>query len=179
MRARHRFGVLAVASFCGVPDAAAAYRELAAAVLGYLRASGAADAEDILGEVFLQVARDLPGFRDADDPEARRRWVFTIARHRVVDAARRARRQPAVVPGDVPERAAPPLEDDIDPVLVAALRFLTDDQREVLALRFVADLALDDVAVLMGRSVGAVKALQHRALENLRSAVSPAAPPTL
>jgi RNA polymerase sigma-70 factor, ECF subfamily len=168
-----------VASFSGVPDAAAVYRDLSAAVLGYLRAAGAADPEDTLGEVFLQVARDLTGFRDADDPEALRRWVFTIARNRVLDAARRARRQPTVVPGDVPEREAPPVEDDIDPALVAALRALTDDQREVLALRFVADLALDDVATLTGRSVGAVKALQHRALENLRSAVSPEVPPAL
>ena len=168
-----------MASFSDMPDAAAVYRELAAAVLGYLRASGTADPEDILGEVFLQVARDLPGFRDAGDPEARRRWVFTIARHRVIDAARRARRQPALVPGDLPERAAPPVEDDLDPVLVAALQSLTEDQREVLALRFVAYLALDDVATLTGRSVGAVKALQHRALENLRSAVSPEVPPAL
>src|SRR5690606_38682499 len=45
------------------------YRELAPAVLGYLRASGSADPEDRLGEVFLQVARDLPRFRDRDDEQ--------------------------------------------------------------------------------------------------------------
>jgi RNA polymerase sigma-70 factor (ECF subfamily) len=155
------------------------YRRLAAPVLGYLRASGARDPEDRLGEVFLQVARDLDGFADLDDPDAVRRWVFTIARNRVLDAARRERRRPREVLGDAPEVAAAAAVEPVDAALLAGLRALTDDQREVLALRFVADLALEDVARLTGRSTGAVKALQHRALENLRRAVSPEPPPAL
>jgi len=161
-------------------DAGAVYRQLVAAVLGYLRATGTPEPEDRLGDVFLQVARDLPSFRDRDDPEAVRRWVFTIARNRVVDAGRRSRRRPTTVPGEPPEHEGPPATtESIDPDLVAGLRGLTTEQREVLALRFVADLTLEEVARLTGRSVGAVKALQHRALENLRAAVSPDRPPTL
>jgi len=160
-------------------DAASVYRLLAPAVLGYLRASGASDPEDSLGEVFLQVARDLDGFADVDDPAAVRRWVFTIARNRLRDSARRARRRPREVLGDTPEIAADPGAEPVDPALLAGLRTLTTEQRDVLALRFVADLALEDVARLMGRSTGAVKALQHRALENLRRAVSPEPPSAL
>ena len=156
------------------------YRELAPAVLGYLRASGDPEPEDRLGEVFLQVARDLHRFAARDDPTAVRRWVFTIARHRTIDAGRRARRQPLIGRGEVPDLAAPPMGDDVlDPELITALRALTHDQREVLALRFVADLSLDDVARLTGRTVGAVKAMQHRGLEALRLAVSPELPPAL
>jgi len=59
-----------------------------------------------------------------------------------------------------------------DPVLRAALLALTVEQREVVGLRFVADLSLEDVAAVTGRTVGAVKSLQGRALENLRKAVS-------
>jgi RNA polymerase sigma-70 factor (ECF subfamily) len=164
-----------------VTSAEAVYRELAPAVLGYLRASGTPDPEDCLGEVFLGVARDLPRFEDADDPEAVRRWVFTIARHRVVDASRRSRRRPKVVDAPLPDvqGRADDAEAGLDDDLLAGLRALTPDQREVVALRFVADLSLDDVARLTKRSAGAVKALQHRALENLRAAVSPEPPPTL
>lgn len=160
-------------------DAEAAYRQLAPRVLGYLRAQGAADAEDLLGEVFLQVARDGERFRDGEDPEAVRRWVFTIARHRLLDAARRARRRPDTAGGPLPDRPAAPAIEALDRELLLALGQLTDDQREVVVLRFVADLPLDAVAAVTGRRVGAVKALQHRALENLRAAVSPPEPTAL
>lgn len=160
-------------------DAERAYLTLSASVLGYLRARGAVDPEDLLGEVFLQVARDLPRFGDADDDAAVRRWVFAIARNRLIDASRRERRRPALAPGTPPDRAAPAESEPIDPALLAALASLSEDQGEVLALRFVADLSLDDVATVTGRTVGAVKALQHRALENLRAAVSPHDPQAL
>jgi DNA-directed RNA polymerase specialized sigma24 family protein len=67
----------------------------------------------------------------------------------------------------VPDKAAPTLPDPFDPELVRALRRLTADQRQVVALRFVADLPIDAVAALTGRSPNAVKALQHRGLEAL------------
>jgi RNA polymerase sigma-70 factor (ECF subfamily) len=159
-------------------DAAAAYRELARPVLGFLRARGVADPEDVLGEVFLQVARDLDRFREREDPEAVRRWVFTIARNRAIDEGRRRRRRPRVVTAEVPEAGRSDAGGP-DPTLLAAIATLTDDQREVIGLRFVADLALADVARITGRTTEATKALQHRALESLRKAVSPEPPPTL
>jgi DNA-directed RNA polymerase specialized sigma24 family protein len=74
------------------PDAADLYRRLAPPVLGYLRSQGVADADDLLGEIFLQVVRDLSRFRG--DDAALRRWVFTIAHHRIVDTRRRAGGRP-------------------------------------------------------------------------------------
>ena len=153
------------------PNAAQLYRQLAPAVLGYLRAQRAADPEDVLGEVFLQVARDLSQFRGDDD--ALRRWVFSIAHNRLLDAGRRASRRPQLSERVVPELVARPTPDPLDPELVDALATLTHDQREVVVLRFVADLSLDDVARITRRKVGAVKALQHRALEALGSQLSP------
>ena len=152
------------------------YRALAPAVLGYLRAQRAPDPEDLLGEVFLQVARDLHRFQG--DDAARRRWVFAIAHNRLLDARRRLSRRPPVVSRDVPDRADTGPTDPFDPELVAALARLTPDQREVVVLRFVADLPLTDVARITGRRVGAVKALQHRAVDALSAMLRPApAPP--
>lgn len=147
------------------PEAGELYRRLAPAVLGYLRAQRAAEPEDLLGEVFLQVARDLHRF--AGDDDALRRWVFTVAHHRLIDDRRRRSRRPQLADGEVPEVVAPEWPDQPDPALLAALDQLTPDQREVVLLRFVADLPLEAVARMTTRNVGAVKALQHRALEQL------------
>lgn len=155
------------------PDAGEVYRVLAPAVLGYLRAQGAREPEDLLGEVFVQVTRYLPRFRgDAADL---RRWVFTIARHRLVDDRRRRARRPQIATTRVPDREVPPAPDPIDAELVAALEQLTPEQREVVVLRFVADLPLEAVADITGRNVGAVKALQHRALATLARILQAAA----
>lgn len=146
-------------------DAEAVYRLHAPAVRGYLRGQGVPEPDDLLSEVFLQVARSLPGFTGGDDDV--RRWVFTIARHRVVDDHRRRARRPRTVGSDGIDLPAPPHEEPLDPELLEALAHLTADQREVVVLRFVADLSLEDVAALTGRRTGAVKAMQHRALAQL------------
>jgi RNA polymerase sigma-70 factor (ECF subfamily) len=148
-----------------VRDAGDAYRALAPAVLGYLRAQRVPDPEDLLGEIFLQVARDLPRFSGDDD--ALRRWVFTVAHHRLVDERRRLARRPLPSDEPLPDRAAAPAADPVDPELVEALGRLTPEQQEVVVLRFIGDLPLEAVARISGRRVGAVKALQHRALEQL------------
>lgn len=145
------------------------YRTLAPVVLGYLRAQRAPEPEDLLGEVFVQVARDLPRFKG--DDAALRRWVFAIAHNRLLDARRRQGRRPSPVSGVVPDRPAPPTAEPLDPALVEALEVLTPEQREVIVLRFVADLPLEDVARIVSRRVGAVKALQHRALDTLAKAL--------
>jgi RNA polymerase sigma factor (sigma-70 family) len=146
-------------------DAGAVYRSHARAVLGYLRGQGVEDPDDLLGEVFLHVARALPRFRG--DEEHLRRWVFTIARNRVIDDRRRRARRPSTPTDHVPDRAAPDEDGLVDPELVAGLAQLTSEQREVVLLRFVADLPLEDVARITKRTEGAVKSMQHRALAQL------------
>lgn len=122
------------------------------------------DPEDLTGDVFVSVTEKLGGFRGDDG--AVRRWVFTIAHNRRVDEIRRAQRRPETLS---PEPDSPSTHDStpLDPDLVAALERLTDDQRDVVVLRYVGDLSLRDVARITGRRLGAVKMLQARALAAL------------
>jgi RNA polymerase sigma factor (sigma-70 family) len=153
----------------------AVYDALAPAVLGYFRAQRMADPEGLTGDVFVSVARRLRDF-DGDD-EALRRWVFTIAHHRRVDEIRRAARQPTTTTTDGLDLEGPPLEDPLDPALVRALATLTDEQRQVVVLRHVADLSVADVARITGHSEGSVKMLCSRGLEALAGQLAPAADP--
>jgi RNA polymerase sigma-70 factor, ECF subfamily len=148
-----------------------AFREHAGPVHNYLRAAGVRDSEDVLSDVFVDVMRGLEGFRG--DRDALRRWIFTIAHHRVVDEHRRTSRRRRFL-RSVPSEASFTHDEPIDPALIAALDALTPDQREVIVLRFVADLSLETVATLTQRAPGAVKSLQHRALRNLAVQLAPA-----
>ncbi len=161
----------------------ALYRGLTPALRGYVRSLGFADPDDLLGEVWLQVARNLAGFSGTYD--GFRSWVFVIAHHRVIDERRRRSRQPADPIGDdVPDDWAgttPPAEVDAEALLgtdevVELLGSLTDEQREVLALRIIGDLTIDQVASVVGKRPGAVKALQRRALRTLRRILTQAVP---
>jgi len=145
--------------------AEAAYRLLAEPVYGYLRSIDRVDADDLFGDVFVAVAARVDSFEG--DEVALRSWVFTIAHHRIVDWRRRQQRR-KLLPFSRSDHTPPPA-DPFDPELIAALNELTVEQREVLVLRFVADLPLEDVAMITGRTVGAVKSLQHRALAQLSS----------
>ena len=142
-----------------------AYREFAPALLGYFRSHGMSSAEDLVGEVFVNVAQNLRTFRGG--PDDLRRWVFTIARRRRADSIRRLVLRRRIVLGDPPDREAPDCRVAFDTDLVAALQQLTRVQRDVVVLRFVADLSIEDVACILRRSAGAVKALQVRALSRL------------
>jgi RNA polymerase sigma factor (sigma-70 family) len=152
------------------------YRELAPAVLGYLRGSGAAEPEDLLGDVFVAVIRGLPNC--GDDPTAIRRWVFTVAHHRLVDERRRRMTRSRDVAFDVQHE--PSADDCYDEMLnrlsaspaVRALEALTPDQRSVVLLRDVADLSVADTAAVLGKKSGAVKTTHRRALAALATRVS-------
>ena len=152
------------------------YADLSGQVLGYLRGHGAVDPENLLGEVFLQLARNLPGFR-GDEPSFRS-WVFSVAYHRVLDERRTQRRRPTVPLGDADGRGAVgDAEDDAVHVLVTSeaverLHALTPDQRDVVLLRVFGDLTVEQVASVLGRRPGAVKALQRRAFAALARGMS-------
>ena len=145
-----------------------AYEQFAPAVRGYFRGRGAHDHDDLTGDVFVSVTRGLASFRG--DADALRRWVFTIAHHRMVDEYRRAGHDQHVSMAEVPDapQATVTVGDDVDDDLTRALAMLSDDQREVVVLRFVADLAVKDVARIVGKRQGAVKMLQARGLDRLR-----------
>lgn len=148
------------------------FHELAPRVAGYLRLNGAAEVDELTNEVFAQVHRGLQRF--SGDWGGFRSWVFTIAHHRMVDEARRSHRRPPVAMADVSEEAATgDVESEVmdalsEERLHGLLAVLSEDQRRVLLLRVVADLPLEDAAATLGKTVGAVKSLQHRALASLR-----------
>lgn len=152
----------------------AIYDELAPRVHGYLRSRGADEPEDLTSEVFLALFSRLGSV--IGGAAGLRTLLFSIAHARLVDdLRRRSRREPAVEydPG-TDERSAPSSEDEALAVLATdrvreLLAVLPDDQRDVLLMRVVSDLSVEQVAQAMNRSPGAVKQLQRRALLALRA----------
>jgi RNA polymerase sigma-70 factor (ECF subfamily) len=147
------------------------YREIAGPCLGYLRARGAREPEDLLGETFLQLARNISTF-SGNEAEFRS-WAFLVAHHRLVDERRAlARRREDPLPdleehggvGDVEAEAMARVGDARVRRLISRL---TPDQQDVLLLRVVADLTVEEVARILGKRIGAVKGLQRRALAAL------------
>lgn len=152
----------------------AIYRDVSPQVLRYLRAHGAQEPEDVLGEVFVLVVRRLSTFSGGG--RELRAWVLTIARNRMIDEWRRDARRPAdPSPDDEIARLAPSgdaerdaLERLSDERVLRVLDTLTRQQRDVVFLRVFAGLTIEEVARVVGNTPGAVKSLQNRALAAIR-----------
>jgi RNA polymerase sigma-70 factor (ECF subfamily) len=157
-------------------DAPWAYQRLfewlGAPVAGYLRGQGADDAEGLANDVFLRVLTNLGAFQG--DEDRFRSWVFTIAHNKLVDERRRSRRRPVIADRPVADGVAPRATEPEamarlgNEWVQALLGELSADQRDVLLLRIVADLTVEQVAEALGKAPGAVKALQRRGLDTLR-----------
>jgi RNA polymerase sigma-70 factor (ECF subfamily) len=136
-----------------------------------LRIGNEMEAEDMTQQVFLNALQSISSFRWKGVPFSA--WLFRIAHNQAVDHLRRKKKR-ASVPldesltsgGDSP-RATTELKMDIEE-LMAATKRLTEAQREVISLRFTSELSIAQVAKVMGKSQGAVKALQHSAIVALR-----------
>lgn len=159
------------------------YHELHPRVLRYLRAMEPSEHEDLAADVWLETSHALQRFEG--DEAGLRGLAFTIARRRVLDLRRRrARRGTSPVPqeqlvsteaGDAEEDAMASLSTD--EALRQILR-LPPDQAQVILLRVIADLPVAEVASILEKTPGAVRALQHRAVRRLarqtsREAVTP------
>lgn len=152
------------------------YESLVGAVSAYVRAQGIHQADDITSEVFLGVFAKLGSFQGTE--EKFRSWVFTIAHHRIVDERRARARRPPIddLAGPAGSLEAPHARSAEDEALHALgaerarrlLQRLSPDQRDVITLRVIADLPVEEVARALGKQPGAVRALQHRALAALR-----------
>lgn len=152
------------------------YASLAPQVLGYLRSRGVDDPEAVTNDVFVKLLPQVRNVRGGADGV--RRLTFTIARARMIDQLRaRGRVGPtSVYEAATDRRSVQSAEDDAHAAISlarvqAVLEILPDDQREVLTLRVVADLSIEQVAAVIGRSTGAVKQLQRRAMLALRTAL--------
>lgn len=157
------------------------YEWLAPAVAGYARAQGATEPEDVTSEVFLAAFSTLGSFVGTEAQF--RSWVFTIAHRRIIDDRRARSRRPPRQPLEAEgygERALRPSGSAEDQALDAmgmeriseVLQKLAPDQRDVIALRVIADLSVEQVAAALGKQPGAVKSLQRRALATLRRQLS-------
>ena len=167
-------GVLAAAQEGAEWAVAVLYRSLQPQVLRFLRARVPQDAEDIASQAWLEVARALPRFSGEEDDF--RALVFTIARRRLADHRRATRRRPVDLVGaeiltGISDGAAP--DDEVlaslagDAAARRVAELLSPDQAEVVLLRVVAGLSVDEVAALLGKRHGTVRVLQHRALRRL------------
>jgi RNA polymerase sigma-70 factor (ECF subfamily) len=156
------------------------YTQFAPAVVGFFRLQRAPDPDDLTSEVFLGVLRNLSGFQG--DEAQFRSWLFTIAYRRLADSRRAARRRPAIEPIADHEPADPvDVEADVDRLLATVrVRKLCDSlppaQRDVLLLRLVGRMTIDEVAELIGRSRSSVKALQRRGLAAVTKQAAEGAP---
>lgn len=143
---------------------------VAGQVRGYLAAQGASDPDDLTGEVLLQLVRGVHRF-DGDEAGFRA-WIFLIAHHRLIDERRRAHRLRALgARQDAPTAAsgADALFDSTSGIdWPEHLGQLSSDQRDVLLLRVVGGLPAEEVARILGKRVGTIRVLQHRALARLR-----------
>lgn len=152
------------------------------AVMSYLRGRGVADAEDMTSEVFLQVFGRINRFRG--DEADLRTFVFSVAHARYVDDRRKVARRGVDAEfvaethdGQAPSAEVDALNDMATERVRTLIEALSPDQRDVLLLRIVADLSLEQTAEVLGKSVGAVKSLQHRGLAALRPIVGLAVSP--
>jgi RNA polymerase sigma-70 factor (ECF subfamily) len=128
----------------------------------------------VVGETFVNVVRSIDRFEGTEI--AFRAWVFAIARNEATDELRRVIRHPSA-PASVEELEAHGPRGDVEREAMEALvsdrirrllEALTADQRDVLLLRIIGGLSIDQVTTVVGRRSGAVKMLQARGLAAIR-----------
>jgi RNA polymerase sigma-70 factor (ECF subfamily) len=158
------------------------YRDLNPRLLRYLGARAPSAAEDVAAETWLAVARQLASFSGGE--AAFRGWLFTIARRRLIQHWRDTGRRPAtpVAPESLVGRAGSddPEADALSAVsaraaAAAIAAALSPDQADVVLLRVLAGLDVDQVAEILGKRPGTVRVLQHKALRRLANRFSPEA----
>jgi RNA polymerase sigma-70 factor (ECF subfamily) len=150
------------------------FNQFARPLTAFFRAQSAVDPSGSANDVLLRVFQNLGRF--SGNESQFRAWVFTIARNRLIDEHRRSRRRVTTQPldhGFDGPAAGPDSEEQALGILgsrraVEVIDGLVPDQREVLMLRIVGDLTIEQIAEIVGKRPGAVKALQRRGLAAIR-----------
>lgn len=154
------------------------FEEYAPALFKYMLRLGtnAQEADQLVGDVF---ARLLEKVSEGKGPEKNlRSYLFQIAYHLVVDESRDRQRITALDVAETVKEDLKPVQAQaeenmlLEKVSIAMERYLTEDQRNVLVLRFQEDFSLKETAEIVGKNVNAVKALQNRGINSLREALS-------
>ena len=139
-----------------------------------LRIGDKMEAEDITQQVFLSAIKAISSFKWKGVPFSA--WLFRIAHNQVVDYLRKSKKRVSVhleeslVASDSDPQEIYERKLNIEKLALATKK-LTLAQREVISLRFAAEMSVAQVAEVMGRSEGAIKALQHSAVVALRKAL--------
>ncbi|GAA1521911.1 RNA polymerase sigma factor [Nocardioides humi] len=147
------------------------WRLLHPPLLRYLRVRDRDTAEDIAAETWLHVVRDLRRFTGG--PAEFRAWVFTLGRHRAIDAGRARAARPSTPTAEVidigtaPSAEAAALERADTDAAVRLVATLPAAQAEMVMLRIVAGLSVAEVAAIVGKKPGTVAVNVHRALKKL------------
>jgi RNA polymerase sigma-70 factor (ECF subfamily) len=168
---------LVIRAKAGDPTAfTAIYERYAAPIYRYIyfRVGEAELAEDLQGEVFLRMLEGMDRYEDRGWPISA--WLYRIAHDRTVDTIRR-RRNRQHVPLETWSGTCDGPDSTVDvrldhEELKRMLNDLTDEQRQVILMRFMADLSVQEVAKRLGRTEGSVKALQHRGIQSLARRLS-------
>ncbi|MFN8371401.1 MAG: sigma-70 family RNA polymerase sigma factor [Anaerolineae bacterium] len=148
------------------------YRTFAQRIYRYIayRVSSSSDAEDLTAEVFVKMVEGLPVYRWTGAPFES--WLYSIASARVIDFRRRTSRRPESELSETLDANEPLPEELLQDnqeieTLREAIQKLSDEQQTVLVLRFIERKSHQEVAEIIGKSVSAVKSIQHRALIEL------------
>ncbi|MDP2920380.1 MAG: sigma-70 family RNA polymerase sigma factor [Dehalococcoidia bacterium] len=130
------------------------------------------EAEDMTQQVFVKAYKSIASYQMQGAPFSA--WLFRIAHNQIVDYIRRVSKRPTIlldeslpIPGTSDPQGEVELKLNFEQV-VEATRQLTKAQREVVSLRFAGEMSISEVAATMGKSEGAIKALQHSAIRALR-----------
>jgi len=152
---------------------AAIYREIAGPVTGFFRARGANDPDGALADVFFDISRDISRF-DGDEGDFHT-MVFKAAYSRLMeerysDSPPRSQLADRVL-DRIKRDAGPPEEPaagNVDDALRRAFEMMTQDERDVMSLRVVGGLDVEQTASVINRGVDSVKSLQRKALNRIR-----------
>ena len=149
------------------------YREMAGPVTGFLRVRGVAAPEDAASDVFFEIARNIDQFSGSEDTF--QTLVFVIAYQRMAQdkhslrpsRSRLADKALDRIKRDI-EVMEPVAEGDMTEEVRRAFETLTQEQRDVLSLRVVGGLTVEQTAEVVHRDIGKVRSLQRKALAKVR-----------
>jgi len=143
----------------------------------YFRLGNARVSEDLTGTVFLRVWESLDRFQP--DRISFRSWLYRVAHNLLVDRYRTQKPVDRLDDFTLHDRQPDPehrlIDDEESRMLAKAISHIKPEYQEVVSLRFISELSHAETARIMGRSEGAVRVLQHRALEALRRSLGQAA----
>ena len=140
-------------------------------------------AEDLTSDVFVHALASIHRYRDRGKPFIA--WLYAIARARVADYYRRLLRDPEIIHLDdvyvavLPDLDTRLMEQELAEYLHKIIIALTEDQQQVVILRFAEDRSVKEIARIMCKEPNAIKQLQHRALRSMERRIERTALPIL